>query len=718
MMIKKLILLLVSVLLASPLIADDFVYHGSFLWNDVRAVINVDSFLICAFHDGVGVVNLNRDYIKKKMVAGVEIPGGPNRVKRFDNRLVVERDDGDISLVDASDPLNLVNLGSFDPGQDVFDLTILGDYLYAAVSYNGIIRFDISDPQNIHYDDSSMAGIRVIRLAAYQSHLYALDSYNGVLIYEPDAGGFGAPISELLLPQQGVSLAVFRDTVYAGLQLNGYLVGDVADVHNPVYIGERTSLIRGDIISPAIQGIVLANNINGFELVYDGDNPVNQAYYLTGISGYPTVFEYAGRTHIAYPSAKRGFIGFDIEDPAWVDTDFPEFVYAYPGPITQVTFINSRLHVIGTNNWYEMYDVSDPGHPVRTGKMINPPWNPAGVVAKGDTLFVADKSTNTFFPALDHGAGDPEWIFPYFSVADSVTRPHLIPGYFGDRDLIYFINQHKFNGTARNDTTVEPNIFSWSFPTGITAVAVDGSLLYRVSDKAILYVYHIDYHYDLDELAQIGLPAQVADMIKIDTLMYTLGTGLRTYRLADSTSLHPLQSDLSIGSGHEMEVFGDRLFCATGSGVFIFDISNGIPSRILSGGTSARTVAYDNQTVATSDGYSVKVYTIPITDAVDEPPLAVDYSLPTLRGYPNPFNPTITVIAEHFRAGSTPIALDIFDVLGRRIRRLLLSADDSGRKEIVWDGRDESGKPLPSGVYFFKASRGSEQAVFKAILLK
>lgn len=718
MMTKKLIPLFLSLLIASPLIADDFIYHGSFLWNNVRAVINVDSFLICAFHDGVGVINLNRDYIKKKMVTGIEIPGGPNRVQRFDNRLVVEQDDGDISLLDATDPLNLVQLGSFNPGQEVFDLAILGDYLYVAVEYNGVIRFDFSDPRNIHYDDSSMAGISVTRLAVYQSRLYALDSYNGVLIYEPDADGFGVPVSELLLPRQGVSLAVFRDTVYAGLRVNGYLVGDVADVYHPVYVGERTSLIRGDIISPAHQGIILANNVNGFELIYDGDNPIDQAFYLTGISGYPAVFEYTGRTHIAYPSAKRGFVGFDVEDPTWVDTDFPDFIYAYPGPITQVAFINSRLHVIGSNNWYEMYDVSDPGHPVRTGKMINPPWNPAGVVAKGDTIFVADKSTNTFFPALDHGVGDPEWVFPYFSVADSIARPYLIPGYFGDRDLLYFINDHKFNGTARNDSTVEPNIFRWSFATGITAAIVDGSLLYRTSDKGVLYIYQIDRHYDLVELAQIGLPAQVAEMIKVDTFMYTLGSGLRTYSIVDPTLPHSLQTDQSIGPGYDMEVYGNRLFCGTQSGIFVFDISQGIPSRILSGGTTARTVAYDDQTVAASDGYSVKVYTLLPTDAGDRPPVAVDYSLPKLRGYPNPFNPTITMIAENFRVGSSPIELAIFDVLGRRVRRLSLSADDSGRREIVWDGRDESGEPVPSGVYFFRASRGDEQAVFKAILLK
>jgi hypothetical protein len=696
-MTKKLLPLLLAVMIASPLIADDFIYQGSFLWNDIRAVVNIDSFLVCAFHDGVGVVNLNRDYIKKKLYGGIEISGGPNRLMVFDSLMVVECDDRGISLVDVSDPMNMVDLGSFNPGQDVYDLAILGDYLYAAVEYNGVVRFDISDPQNIHFDDSSMAGISVTELAVYGSRLYALDSYNGVLIYEPDADDIGAPVSELLLPKQGVSLSVFRDTVYAGVRPNGYLVGDVADVYHPEYLGERTSLIRGDVISQAGRGLVIANNINGFELIYDGADSVDQVFSVKGISGYLAVFTYLGHTHIAYPTAQRGFVAYDIEDPAWVDTDFPEFVYAYPGPITQVEFINSRLHVIGTNNWYEMYDVSDPGHPVRTGKMINPPWNPAGVVAKGDTLFVADKNTNTFFPALDRGVGDPEWVFPYFSVADSIARPHLIPGYFTGRDLLYFFNDHHFNGTARNDSTVEPNIFRWSFATGISAAVVDGSLLYRVSDKEILYIYDIDYSYDLEEQGQIDLPDHVTDMVKVDSLLYTLGSGLRTYNLSDPVEPQLVQADQSVGTGHELRVYGDRLFCATDYGIFVFDISQGIPSRLFSGGEAARTAAFDDQLIAASDGYSVKIYSMPLVDADDEPPLAIDFSLPRLRGFPNPFNPTITVIAENFRDGSGPIELDIFDVLGRRVRRLTLRADISGRDQVVWDGRDESGGTL--GVY-------------------
>jgi len=718
MMMKRFLLTILVPLAFVPAAANDFVYHGSFLWNDIRAVVHRDSLMFCAFHDGVGVINLNRDFIKKKLYATVEIPGEPERLHMFGDILVVEGGDTRITLVDVSDPVCMSAVGSFQPELEVYDVAVLGEYLYAAVEYEGIVRYDISDPGNIHIDDSSMAGIRVTRLDVHQSRLFALDTYNGILIYEPDGGGFGRPISTLYLPQQAVSFAVIDDTVYAGLNPNGYMVGIVADVNNPEYIGSRPSLIRGDLIASATRGIVLANSLNGFELIYNGDGLIDQTFPLSNIKGYPTVFSHNDRTFVAYPSVARGFAAYDIEDPFRVDTEFPDYVYAYPGPVTQVTFINSRLHVIGTNNWYEMYDVSDPARPQRTGKMINPPWKPAGVCAKGETLFVADRDTDTFFPALDDGVGDPAWILPYFSVSDTITRPHLIPGYFGDMDLLYFYNDRQINGSARNDSVVIPNFIRWTFPTGVAAAVFDGNRLYRVSHKGILFTYDIDRFYQLDQIVQYGLPSQPRDMIRIDTLLYMLGSGLRVYNIADPASPQLIHTELTVGTGSEMITDGSRLICASCPEVWIYDISTGIPQPLFSGGSEAVTVAYDNYTLAASDGHSVKLYTVPVVSAEENLPNAYEASHPNLDGYPNPFNPAITLRLTNFRTAGEPVVVDVFDVLGRRLRRLTVQPDIAGRGRVVWDGRNDEDEPAPSGVYLFRAHGGVDRAVFKGILLK
>lgn len=48
------------------------------------------------------------------------------------------------------------------------------------------------------------------------------------------------------------------------------------------------------------------------------------------------------------------------------------------------------------------------------------------------------------------------------------------------------------------------------------------------------------------------------------------------------------------------------------------------------------------------------------------------------------------------------VELKIYDVTGRLVRKLVDDVQESGLKQIVWDRKDEKGKPVSSGVYFCK----------------
>jgi flagellar hook assembly protein FlgD len=65
---------------------------------------------------------------------------------------------------------------------------------------------------------------------------------------------------------------------------------------------------------------------------------------------------------------------------------------------------------------------------------------------------------------------------------------------------------------------------------------------------------------------------------------------------------------------------------------------------------------------------------------------------------PNPFNPSTTI---HFELPQTAeVAIEIFDLSGRQIRRLFEGALGPGLHHLVWDGKDERNRALDSGVYF------------------
>jgi hypothetical protein len=87
-----------------------------------------------------------------------------------------------------------------------------------------------------------------------------------------------------------------------------------------------------------------------------------------------------------------------------------------------------------------------------------------------------------------------------------------------------------------------------------------------------------------------------------------------------------------------------------------------------------------------------------------------------LQNFPNPFNPTTTISFD--LEEKMPIGLSIYDVRGRPVRRLMDGVVDPGHHRIIWDGKDERGDHLPSGVYLYRLVTGGQSVSRKMLLLK
>lgn len=85
-----------------------------------------------------------------------------------------------------------------------------------------------------------------------------------------------------------------------------------------------------------------------------------------------------------------------------------------------------------------------------------------------------------------------------------------------------------------------------------------------------------------------------------------------------------------------------------------------------------------------------------------------------LTAWPNPFNPRVTLAMDAPVTGS--VTLDVYDVRGRHIRRVFEGELSVGRREIDWNGRDTSGRQVPSGVYFARLKTAAGPAVTKLVL--
>lgn len=103
---------------------------------------------------------------------------------------------------------------------------------------------------------------------------------------------------------------------------------------------------------------------------------------------------------------------------------------------------------------------------------------------------------------------------------------------------------------------------------------------------------------------------------------------------------------------------------------------------------------------------------VTVTDAGDGPPAI--YGL--VQNYPNPFNPTTRIA--YSLGGRDRVFIAVFDVGGRRVRTLVDEVQEPNRYLVTWDGKDDRGGQLASGIYFIRYSAGHHRFSKKAVLLR
>ncbi len=124
-----------------------------------------------------------------------------------------------------------------------------------------------------------------------------------------------------------------------------------------------------------------------------------------------------------------------------------------------------------------------------------------------------------------------------------------------------------------------------------------------------------------------------------------------------------------------------------------------------------------------SDGSENEVQRYSLTASLDvstSAPIA-DTSIPgsallNLAIRPNPFNPSTRIVLEG-EFGESRQA-QVFDAAGREVRRFDMDSQEASGASIQWDGTDRSGRQLPSGVYFVRASGTRGEVVRRALLIR
>ena len=90
--------------------------------------------------------------------------------------------------------------------------------------------------------------------------------------------------------------------------------------------------------------------------------------------------------------------------------------------------------------------------------------------------------------------------------------------------------------------------------------------------------------------------------------------------------------------------------------------------------------------------------------------------LTLFQNVPNPFNPSTAI--RYYLPSKSRVTLDIYDISGRRIAKLVEKEQGSGYHTAEWNGRGGNGNAVQSGVYFYRLVAGKKMFSRKMILLR
>ncbi len=136
--------------------------------------------------------------------------------------------------------------------------------------------------------------------------------------------------------------------------------------------------------------------------------------------------------------------------------------------------------------------------------------------------------------------------------------------------------------------------------------------------------------------------------------------------------------------------------------------------------TPAEILTYNQQITITSDDPAHQTNIINVMGQGSLVGNDDSHALPTitslLGNYPNPFNPSTTI--SFSLKEKTKVKLEVYNVLGQKVRTLVEKDLPAGMNQVNWNGVDNSGRSVSSGVYFMRMEAGRYSSTKKMIMIK
>ncbi len=380
-------------------------------------------------------------------------------------------------------------------------------------------------------------------------------------------------------------------------------------------------------------------------------------------------------------------------------------------------------------------DEPDNAQSLGEGKGYGPPVLPDSIIADYRMIRAAD-STRPVLLNLGQGVAWDGW----YGRGTRTNHPEDYPEYAKGGDLVSF----DIYPVATSDATVRGNLWyvpygvgrlvTWAGPsravwnciecTGIqsgnkpTPAQVRSEVWMSIihGSKGIIYFVH-EWIPKFNERALLDDPAMLAAVTALNARIRELAPVLNSPTVESAATVRSSNTAVPVdvmmksfeGCGY---IFAAAMREGTTRASFsVVGVSGGATVEVIG---ENRSIAVADETFEDDfDSYGVHLYRIRSATGVSE---TVGPSVFALSSRPNPFNPSTTITFSLPRSGTANLA--VYTVSGQMVRLLRSGQMIAGTHTATWDGRDDSGRPVSSGVYISRLTSGNAVTAGKMLLLR
>ncbi len=667
-------------------------------------------------------------------IIDVSTPSSPSEISRYDTdgQTVDVEVVGDYAylaagteglyIIDISVPATPVEVGAYNTSGNYYKLEVSGDYAYMAAYTYGLEVVRVSDPENpvavVHIPVGGLAtsicvdgaiaylgpgGLSVVDItdptdptlvgslaqpprsldiAVSGTRAYVAADYGGVVAYNVALAPSPSIVTTHETGDEAVGIAAVEgvtgnapgpaasDYMYIAEGNNGIRVIDITTPSNPNTVGHYA------LPSGRAEDVVIAGNVlltacsDGFRAI-NVENPVSPTqlgYYDTKNSAGVAV-----NGNYAYVAARGyGLYVIDITDPS---IPAEAGVYATPGTAWDVVYNAGYAYVADYNSGLTIIDVSTPTAPNQVGAYAVPN-NVYSVAVTGNYVYVGSFLDGVYVVDVSIPSAPVE--------IANINPGSNIRNLFISGNYLYIARSIMGVDVAYiNDKVNSPLV--GRFDTGDEAydVFVIGHSVYLADFRDGVWMLEFD-------------PPPTPTFISAFFCEPVDGGVELSWRILSDDVVEGFNIYRSTGSD------GNRYIVNTG-GVIPPGADRFLDTSVLAGETYEYSLA-----VVLDDGSEILSQTERVHVGA--------FELTLNPNYPNPFNPVTTISFALPSNGHVNLA--VYDADGRLIRTIVDDAMGEGSKTYRWDGRDENGSPVSSGVYFCRLKTGTRVLTQKMTLIK